>query len=187
MSTLKFFLRTIARSTLFGLIAGVSGGTTFGVIFANVLLIGGVAAQDLSAFNIRDIPGAIFAVLFFALIGSVLGSMFGMPAGLVVGVLDGLLVAIMTRLFFYPPKNPRTHRIVISLISALFTGVTAWFCFFSIALFYANRAKADVAGIAGIMLVPALIAAAYGWFIAPRVVKVDPQIAPMTQREEQAS
>ena len=77
---------------------------------------------------------------------------------MVVGIANGLLLGVMTRAFFYPLKNAQQYRRVVAGVSAIFTGVLAWLCFFSIMLFYANRAAADVAALAVIVAIPALIA-----------------------------
>lgn len=170
MTTLKLFWQMTVRSAAFGVIVGTFGGSAFGAIFANALFVGGLFTQDPSAFTAGDIPRAIFAVLFFGLIGAVVGAMFGIPTGVAVGALNGLLIAGVTRVFFFPPKNLRTYRRVISIVSALFAAFAAWFGFLVIALFYANRSAANIPALAGIFVIPALAAGGYAWFIAPRIV-----------------
>jgi uncharacterized membrane protein YkvI len=72
--------------------------------------------------------------------------------------LNGLLVGIITRIFYYPLRDAQTFRRVIATVSALFTGIASWVCFFAIILFYSNRDKADVPMLALIVTLPALIA-----------------------------
>jgi uncharacterized membrane protein YkvI len=158
MATFKLILGATWRGGVFGLIAGTSGGATYGAIFTNVLFFFGLLAQDLTQIRSNDIPSAIFAVLVLALIGSVMGALFGVPTGFVVGLLNGLLVGIITRIFYYPLRDAQTFRRVIATVSALFTGIASWVCFFAIILFYSNRDKADVPMLALIVTLPALIA-----------------------------
>ena len=159
MTTLKLFWGTTWRGAGLGLLAGALGGSAYGAIFANVLLAFGVMAQAPFEVKPQDLVGALAALVIFALIGSVVGGLFGVPSGIVVGVAGGLLLGVITRVFFYPLKDMRRYRRTIAGISAAFTGVLGWFCFFSIMLFYANKGAANVGALAAIGIVPALIAA----------------------------
>ena len=158
MSTINIIWGTTWRGAGLGLLAGTLGGSAYGALFANVLLAFGVMAQAPFEVKPQDLVGALAAVLLFALIGSVMGALFGVPSGLVVGVTAGLLLGVLTRVFFFPLTKARRYRWAIAGISAVYTGVLAWFCFFSIMLFYANKSAANVGGLAVIVIVPALIA-----------------------------
>ena len=158
MTTLKIILGTSWRGAGLGLLAGTLGGSSYGAIFANVLLAFGILSQAPFEVKPQELVGALAAILIFALIGSVMGALFGVPSGLVVGIALGVLLGLLTRAFFYPLKNVQRYRWTIAIVSGLFTAPIAWFCFFSIMLFYANRDAADVRGLAVIVLVPALIA-----------------------------
>jgi hypothetical protein len=158
MATIKIILGTTWRSAGLGLLAGTLGGTSYGVLFANILLAFGIMSQAPFEVKPQDLVGALAAFVIFALIGSVMGGLFGVPSGLVVGVTAGLLLGVLTRVFFYPLTNARRYRRVIAGTSAAFTGLLAWFCFFSIMLFYANKSAANFGVLAAIGVVPALIA-----------------------------
>jgi hypothetical protein len=158
MTVVKIMLGTTWRGAGLGLLAGALGGASYGAIFANVLFAFGIMSQAPFEVKPQDVVGALAAVVIFGLIGSVMGALFGVPSGLVVGVTGGLLVGVLTRVFFYPLKNARQYRWVIAGTSGAFTGIVAWFCFFSIMLFYANKNAANVGGLAIIVIIPALIA-----------------------------
>lgn len=168
-------LRTIFGATwlggAWGLLSGTLLGTAYGALFANVLLLFGLLAQDPSQFRLDDIPRAIFGMLFFALIGSVMGALFGVPTGFVVGVIDGLLIGILTRAFFFPLHDAARHRRVVGIASAIFTAIASYICFVSIMLFYANRAQANVPVLMLIAVIPALVAGAAGWFVAKQIAR----------------
>lgn len=157
MSTIKLFWNTTWRGGAWGLLAGTMLGTAYGAIFANALFLFGLAQAPLDL-RADDIPRALGAILVLALIGAVMGALFGVPTGLIVGSLNGLLVGVLTRAFFFPPRDARTYRRVIALASALFTVIASWLGFLAIMLFYANREKANVPMLAVIVLIPALIA-----------------------------
>jgi hypothetical protein len=158
MSTSELFWGTTWRGAGLGLLAGTLGGASYGAVFANVLFAIGVLTQAPFELKPQDLVGALAAVLIMGLVGSVIGALFGVPSGLVVGVAGGVLLGVLTRAFFYPLTNARRYRWAIAVVSASFTGVLAWICFFSIMLFYANKGAADVGVLAVIVTVPALIA-----------------------------
>ncbi|MBI5650114.1 MAG: hypothetical protein HZC40_06675 [Chloroflexi bacterium] len=157
MTTLKLLLGTTWRGGVFGLIAGTLGGATYGAIFANAIFLFRLA-QEWSTLGAENFIPGIAVVLILAFIGSIMGALFGVPTGFIVGLLNGLLVGIVTRVFFFPLRDAKTFRRVIAMVSALFTGIASWFCFFAIILFYSNRDKADVPMLALIVTLPALIA-----------------------------
>jgi len=158
VKTFDLLWGTTWRGGAFGLVAGTMGGTAYGAVFANALLFFGLATQAAANFQRDDIPRALVSMLFLALIGAVVGALFGVPTGIVVGIANGLLIGILTRAFFYPPKNTPAYRWALAIVSALFTAITAWICFIGIMLFYANRNAANVPVLAVIVLIPALIA-----------------------------
>jgi hypothetical protein len=165
MSTITLLWNTTWRGGALGLLAGTMLGTTYGAIFANALFLFGLAQTP---FDLRadDIPRALGAIVILALIGAVMGALFGVPTGLLVGSLNGLLVGLITRAFFFPPRDARTYRRVIAMTSALFTAIASWVGFLAIMLFYANREKANVPMLAVIAVIPALIAGIAAAFIS---------------------
>jgi len=158
MSTLKLLFNTVWRGGAWGLLMGSILSMSYGALFANILLFGGLILQPWTEFKPGDIPATIFAVLFFGLIGMIMGGIFGIPTGFAVGVMNGLLFGILTRLFFYPLHDVRIYHRVMALASGLFTAIASWFGFILIWLLYANDQK-DTLG-AGIVMVtiPAIIA-----------------------------
>ncbi len=157
MTTIKLLWGTTWRGGALGLLVGTLGGAAYGALFANGLLAWGLLAQP-RALELKDLPAGIGAVVFLALIGAVVGALFGVPTGIVVGIANGLFLGILTRVFFYPPKNARAYRWTVAIVSTLFTAFTAWICFIGIILFYANRNAANFGVLIGIVTLPALIA-----------------------------
>lgn len=153
------------RGAAWGLLGGTMLGTAYGAIFANALLVFGLA-QTTSPIEASDLPRALVGVLVLALIGSVMGALFGVPTGAIVGMLDGLLVGIITRVFFFPLREAKNYRRVTAMVSVMFTGIASWLCFFAIMLFYANREKANVGALAIAVTLPALIAGGASAFIS---------------------
>ena len=158
MTTVKLFWGTTWRGAGLGLLAGTLGGATYGAIFANILFAFGLMAQAPFESKPEYLTSGLVAILFLALIGAVVGALFGVPTGLVVGIANGLLLGVLTRALFYPLNNARRYRLVIAIVSGVFTIVVAWLCFISILLFYANRSAANFGILAVIVMIPALIA-----------------------------
>ncbi len=171
MSTAKLFWNTTWRGGAWGLLAGTMLGTAYGAVFANVLLLSGLFAQMPTAFESSDALRVGVVIPFLALIGAIMGALFGVPTGFVVGALNGLLIGMITRAFFFPPRDARTYRRVIATTSALFTGIASWLGFFAIMLFYANRDKANVPILAVGVLIPALIAGVAAAFISREIAR----------------
>lgn len=171
MKTARLLFDTTWRGGAWGLLSGTLLGTAYGAIFANVLLFLGLLSQDAAQFQLDDVPRAMFAMLVLALIGAVMGALFGVPTGFVVGLFNGLLIGLVTRIFFFPLRDAAKHRRAVGIVSAIFTILASWFCFFSIMLFYANRAQASVPVLALVGVIPALIAGAAGWFVARQIAR----------------
>ena len=164
--TAKMIFGMTWRGAAWGLLGGTLLGTVYGAIFANVLMFFGLLAQPTAQFQSDDIPRAVFAILFLAFIGAIIGALFGVPTGFVVGLLNGLLIGIITRMFFFPPRDAKTWRRVMAWVCAVSTTLASWFCFFAIMLFYANRDKANVNALAIAVIIPALIAGGASVFIS---------------------
>lgn len=158
MTTTRLLFGTTWRGAAWGLLVGTFGGSAFGALFGNALVFGVGLLRQPADLSLSDIPTAIAAVGVLALIGSVMGALFGVPTGFVVGLLNGLLVGIVTRVLFFPLKNVRVYRIVIALMSMVFTMLTSWVGFMLIWILYANEDKANMAGLAVMSVLPALIA-----------------------------
>ncbi|MBM3131018.1 MAG: hypothetical protein FJ009_20620 [Chloroflexi bacterium] len=157
MTTARLLWGMTWRGGAWGLLAGTMLGTAYGALFGNgVLLI--KLAQEWQTLGPENILPGIAAVGILILVGAVMGALFGVPTGLLVGSLNGLLVGMITRAFFFPPRDARAYRRVIAVASALFTSIASWIGFLAIMLFYANREKANVPMLAVIVLIPALIA-----------------------------
>ncbi|MEW6492722.1 MAG: serine/threonine-protein kinase [Cyanobacteriota bacterium] len=65
------------------------------------------------------IYGAIYGTTIFPGIGTYVGLFFGGLLSIPLGLFNGFLVAIVTRLRFFPLKNPRRHRQVVGAIGTL--------------------------------------------------------------------
>lgn len=158
MTTINLLFGTTWRGAAWGLLVGTFGGSAFGALFGNVLVFGVGLMRQPADLGLSDIPTAIAAVGVLALIGSVMGALFGVPTGFVVGLLNGLLVGIVTRIFFFPLKNVRAYRIVIALVSLIFTTLASWVGFMLIMILYAKQDKANFTGLGIFVALPALIA-----------------------------
>ncbi|MCS6884118.1 MAG: hypothetical protein NZ558_01680 [Blastocatellia bacterium] len=71
----------------------------------------------------------MLAISFLGLVGAVAGGFFSLPMGLFVGVSSGLLLSILTRLFFYPLKNARLYKVVISVFIVVYVVLGSWVSF----------------------------------------------------------
>jgi hypothetical protein len=158
MSTLTLLWNTTWRGGAWGLLAGASLSMAYGATFANLLVFGGMITQPLGEFQPGDIPAAIFVVFLMAFLGAIMGGIFGIPTGFAVGATNGFLFGIITRLFFFPPRNTHLYHRVMALSSGLFTGIASWVGFILIWQLYMNDEKGDLG--AGIIMVtvPAIIA-----------------------------
>lgn len=84
--------------------------------------------------------GGIYGTAFYPGIGTMFGAYLGGLAGIPLGFANGLLVGILTRLCFFPLRNPRLHRRIVGLVSILlctgggligFAGYTQGLSFFN--------------------------------------------------------
>ena len=171
MTTGKLFWNTLWRGGLWGLFGGALFGAGFGAIFANILFFFGMIAQAPFDLRAQDILSAIVAVIFLALIGAVVGALFGVPSGIVVGLGNGLLLGILSRAFFFPLKDVRVYRRTITIVSAVFSTISACICFIAIALFYANRNAANVPALAALFAIPALVSGVCALFISQTIAR----------------
>ncbi|NJL09350.1 MAG: serine/threonine protein kinase [Calothrix sp. SM1_7_51] len=60
--------------------------------------------------------------------GGTVGAMIGYP----IGIINGILLWIITRLFFFPLKNPKLHQRTVTLISIIFSTAIALIGFHSL-------------------------------------------------------
>lgn len=63
--------------------------------------------------------GGIYGTAIFPVLGTYYGVLFGGLLGVPLGFGNGLLVGILTRLCFFPLKNPRLHRRIVGMVSTL--------------------------------------------------------------------
>jgi eukaryotic-like serine/threonine-protein kinase len=61
--------------------------------------------------------GGIYGTAFYPGIGTMFGAYLGGLAGIPLGFANGLLVGILTRLCFFPLRNPRRHRRIVGIVS----------------------------------------------------------------------
>ncbi|AFZ02771.1 serine/threonine protein kinase [Calothrix sp. PCC 6303] len=61
----------------------------------------------------------LYGSVVIPLAGTVIGGMFGAMLGFPLGLGNGILVGLITRLFFYPLKNARRHRLLVSMTSTI--------------------------------------------------------------------
>ncbi len=80
----------------------------FKVITARSIFIGG---------GVTFIAAAIYGTVVFPIAGTVMGLAYGVFIGIPFSLINALLVGIITRLFFYPLKNPFLYRRSITLVS----------------------------------------------------------------------
>ena len=158
MNTIKLIWNTTWRGGAWGLLAGASLSMAYGATFANLLVFGGMITQPLGEFQPGDIPAVIFVIFFMAFIGTIMGGIFGIPTGFTVGAMNGFLFGIITRLFFYPPRNLRVYHAVMALSSGLFTAIASWVGFILIWQLYMNEEKGDLGAGVVMVTIPAIIA-----------------------------
>jgi hypothetical protein len=171
MTTFKLFWGTIWRSAAYGFLFGTFGGSSFGALFANAMLLFALFTQTDAPFTPADAGRGIFAILFFALIGAGIGSLFGTPTGIFLGITGGVLFGVVTRAFFYPLKDARWHRRIVGTLCAAYAAVGAWICFALILRFYAKDNVVQLPLVAIVATAPAIVAGACGWFISQRVAR----------------
>lgn len=107
---------------------------------------------------------------FLALVGGVAGGFFALPAGLVVGVTGGALASLLTRLFFYPLRNPARYRTVATVFLFLYTTLAAWLLFMALYLLLAADHVVHDPAVVWIALAAAgiagLCAGVVGWWVS---------------------
>ena len=88
----------------------VSSWRLFKDITARSIFIGG---------GVTLIAAAIYGTAVFPVGGTYIGIMYGVSIGIPFSLVNSLLVGIITRLYFYPLKNPYLHRRRTTLLSIL--------------------------------------------------------------------
>ncbi len=61
----------------------------------------------------------VYGTFTIPILGTLFGGFIGVILAFVLSLINGLLVAIVTRLFFFPPTNAKLHRQVISVLSTI--------------------------------------------------------------------
>ncbi len=172
MTTRRLLWGMTWRGAVWGLLTGTLGGAAYGVIFMNGLYIFIMIFQS-EMLQSKNEPTGITAIVLLVLFGAIMGVLSGLPVGLLVGIFDGLLIGIVTRVLFYPLKHVGAYRWTLALVSAMFTGIVAWFGFMQIASFLEkmDRSEADFSRLVIFFLVPALVAGVAAAFISGSIAR----------------
>lgn len=101
--------------------------------------------------------GAIYGTAMFPGAGTYLGAIFGGLLGVPLGLFNGLLVGIVTRLHFFPLKNPQHHRRVVGT-SSILLGTAAGLIGFAVSTHYFTHSLQFQTVAFAIAVAPALIA-----------------------------
>lgn len=165
MTTPKLFLNITGRATLCGAAIGFAMQALFAAVLAAFAVAAAVTNRGTDLFS----PGTAIAVLggifMLWLIGAVAGGIFSIPAGIVVGVSGGILMSLITRIFFYPLKDARRYRVVMGILMGVYALVVSWLCFMAVYLLFARDNTIQSPLVPWLALIPALIAAALGYFV----------------------
>lgn len=127
MTTGRLLWGTTWRGGVWGLLAGIILGMIYGLAVIVILSFMEIANKTSTRTDTGTIVGLAIAAIIF-------GAIFGAIIGLFAGAMDGLAIGILTRLFFTPLKNAGTYRLIIALISGLFTLIAAGLGLFIISI-----------------------------------------------------
>ncbi len=166
MSTTKLFLNITARATASGIIIALTVQAIFGLALAIFAFAAALTNRGAELFSPGNAIAALAGILILWLIGAVAGGLFSIPAGIFVGVTGGILMSVLTRLFFYPPKNARRYRVTMGIAMGAYAFIVSWLCFMAVYLLFSQDHAIQAPLVPWIALLPALIAGALAFFVS---------------------
>jgi hypothetical protein len=171
MSTSKLFLGITGFATLGGVVIALAVQAIFGTVLAAFAVAAAATNRGTELFSPGNALAALAGVFILWLIGAVAGGIFSIPAGIFVGVSGGILMSILTRVFFYPPKNARRYRVVMGVLMGAYAFVVSWLCFMAVYLLFARDNELQSPQVLWIAMIPALIAGVLGYFVSGWIAK----------------
>lgn len=75
------------------------------------------------------VSAGLYGSIAIPVAGTIIGGMIGAIIGFPLGLGNGLLIGLITRLFFYPLRNPYLHKRVLSLTSTIICTAISVICF----------------------------------------------------------
>ncbi len=166
MSTSKLFLNITGRAAIGGIVIALAVQALFGALLAAIGVAAAVTNRGTDLFELRNAIAVSAGIFVMWLIGAIAVGIFSIPAGIAVGMSGGIAMSIITRIFFYPPKNARRYRIVIGILMGVYALLVSWICFMAVYLLYAKDNAVQSPLVPWIALIPALIAGVLGYFVS---------------------
>lgn len=171
MSTMKLFLNITARATASGIIIALTVQAIFGLALAIFAVAAALTNRGAELFSPGNAIAALAGIFILWLIGAVAGGLFSIPAGIFVGATGGILLSILTRVFFYPPKNARRYRVTMGIVMGVYAFVVSWLCFMAVYLLFARDNEIQSPHVPWIAMIPALIAGVLGYVVSTWITR----------------
>jgi hypothetical protein len=161
---------------------GMAGGAVLGAIYGplSLVLITILDALGLGPDAPDRVPGIISNMPLWLFLGLSVGAMLGGLNGLLVGIVDGLALSIIAAFVLRSRVEGRRYRITLAVTSAAIGGLCAFLFFMwagpPIPTYEGNvqvgwlQKGLSLEWLRWVLL-PALIAAGYGWWLGNRVAQ----------------